>query len=758
MDIATALWIVVPLALVHWCARRRRALLLFQVAVDVMLLLLPGRLLLQGLHIGPGVPGSPEWGGPVSVTGSQEQSDLPLQLAVWWEEVRRLTAAGEPPWISDRIGGGTPLFGNGQTQLPFPLNVPVWVLGAERGTDVMSVWKLEIVALGGFFLLRRLRLVPAAAAAGALGGAFGLFSLSWLVSPVTWVTAAAPWAWWLLIATLRGSRRSAGALALLMGILAGWSVNPESAAFLWLALGMGGVVLGFGRWRRLGRLAVPFVLALAVAGVGALPTVATILDSPKLAQATGAHNYPSPDIGWGLRGRVAALLLTPRRDGNPADGTWIHAFPAAPVSLAVGCVAVACVLAGRPRRRLRRAVVAFAAVGLLGAGMLLQLPGLAHVLARVPVLGIMVWTRAAFLIPFAIAMLAGVGADAIIRNRRRWRFATAAAVLQIAVLILALTAPSGRCERSTLRVGWFPALAVLLAPTVPAGGGVAIPALVLAESWTLGRGLLPGSKEPPLKAPPRAVAELRSLVANEGGRILGLGSAFAPNLAARLGFSDLRSFSPVRPLALARLHQALGAAGMDLPGPVTTPWAGLAGAWCVRWLATPPEGVTGPAAAGWQEAYRDAGGRLYRNVRALPVLRLATRSVPSPGDPSAGAWEGVDFASTAVAESPVPVAGEGTLRVVDDRPWRHEAQAEVRGTVLAVLHVPYAPGWACFLDSRPVAAVDADLGAMAIVVPAGEHALLWVYSPPMLVPGLLLTFAGLFGAVAVAVRSPRRRR
>ncbi|OYV88975.1 MAG: hypothetical protein B7Z68_12565 [Acidobacteria bacterium 21-70-11] len=75
-----------------------------------------------------------------------------------------------------------------------------------------------------------------------------------------------------------------------------------------------------------------------------------------------------------------------------------------------------------------------------------------------------------------------------------------------------------------------------------------------------------------------------------------------------------------------------------------------------------------------------------------------------------------------------------------------------------MLHVPYAPGWACYLDNRPAAAVDADIGAMAIVVPAGKHNLLWVYTPPWLVPGLLLTFAGLFGAVAIAVRSPRRRR
>src|SRR5664280_463354 len=109
MDVTTVLWIAVPLALVHILARRSRALLLFQVAVDVMLVLLPGRLLMQGLHIGPGVSGAPEWGGAVTVTGSPEQTDLPLEFEPWWAEVRRLVADGEPPWISDRIGGGAPL-------------------------------------------------------------------------------------------------------------------------------------------------------------------------------------------------------------------------------------------------------------------------------------------------------------------------------------------------------------------------------------------------------------------------------------------------------------------------------------------------------------------------------------------------------------------------------------------------------------------------------------------------------------------------
>ncbi len=753
MDVATALWIIVPLALVHVLARRSRALLLFQVAVDVMLLLLPGRLLLQGLHIGPGAPGALEWGGPVTVTGSPEQTDLPLEFEPWWTEVRRLVAAGEPPWVSDRIGGGAPLFANGQTGLPFPFQLPVWVLGPERGNDVMSVWKLELAALGGFLLFRRFGARPLAAAAGALPYAFGLYQLSWLVQGMAWVVALTPWAVWSLIASLRGDRRHTAALAVLLGALAGWSVHPETAAFLWLALALVGTALAWGRARRLRRLAAPFLLALPIAAVGALPVVATVAGTAKLAASHGRAMYPDPALSWPLKARMAALIVAPWREGNPGDGTWDRPFPNAAVAVSVGAIPVALLLLGGVRRRNRRAAVGFAAIGLAAAGLVYQLPVFSQLVGRLPVLGVMTWVRAGFLLGFAVTGLGALAFDAWLCRPSRRRLVVAALVVEGMVLALALSGPVP-VRREGVVVAVAPAAVAVAAA---AGfGPVAVPVLVGVEALANGWRVIGGSLAP--AAAPPIVRELDRFAAAEGGRVLGLGDALPPNLAARLGLADLRSADPVRPLALARLHQALGAAGMDLPGPVTTPWAGLAGAWGVRWLATPPEGIPGPAAVGWQEAYRDAGGRLYRNLRALPVVRLATRSVPPPGDPGAGAWEGVDFASTAVTASPVPVAGEGALRMLDDRPWRHEAQAEVLGTVLAVLHVPYAPGWACYLDERPVAAVDADIGAMAIVVPGGKHALLWVYTPPLLVPGLLLTFAGLFGAVAFAVRSPRRRR
>ncbi len=758
MDGAAALWILIPLAVVHALVWKRKHLLLFQLAVDVSLLVLPGSVLLRGLHLGPGVPGAVAWGGPVTVSGSAEQSDLPLQLAVWWEEVRRLVGSGEYPWVSERIGGGTPLFSNGQTQLPFPLHLPVWVLGAERGTDVMAIWKLELAALGGFLFLRRLRLLPAAAAVGSLSYAFGLFSLSWLVSPVTWVTAAAPWAFWLLVGALRGSPTAGAGLAVVMGVIAGWSVNPESAAFLCLAIAAAGGVLALGRLRRARRLAVPLLLGSAVAGVGALPTAMTVMDSPKLAHMAAGAQYPSPDVSWALRARVASLLLTPWRYGDPADQTWAQPFPAAPVSLGVGCVALACLIGGAPRRRLRRWAAALGTVGVLAVVLVWQIPGIGHALAHVPVLGAAVWVRAGFLVSFVLAMLAAVGADAVLRGRRRARIAAAAALVQIAVVALALTAQNGQARRRSLEVGWLPALAVALAPTLPAAGGVILPVLVLAETCAVGTGLLPGSVESPRSSEPAITRELRRNITAEGGRVLGLGSALPANLGSRLGFADLRSHSPVRPLALARLHRALGARGMDLPGPVTRPWAGVAGCWGARWLATPPEGVEGAVATGWQEVYRDHSGRLYRNARALPAIRLATRVISSPSEPFEGGWEGVDFATTAVTDAALALGGEGALNVTEDRPWLHTAKIRASGTVLALLHVPHAAGWHASLDGRMAEIVDADLGAMGVVVSDGEHEVRWEYAPPGLALGVMLSLAGLAGCLVLSLSSQRRRR
>ena len=748
MGIAVVLWVVVPLAAIHMLLRRRRAVLVFQVMVDVMLLVLPVRVLLSGAHLGPGFAGGEMWGAPVSIGGSPEQSDLPLQFAVWWEEVRRLAAAGEPPWVSDRIGGGAPLFAHGQSGLPFPLQVPVWVLGAERGTDVMAVWKLELAALGTFLLLRRLRLRPAAAATGALAYALGLYTLSWLVVPLAWVVAATPWVWWALIGCLRGRKVEAAGLALLLGALAGWSVHPESAAFLWMSIAVSGVVLAWGRRRRVLRLATPFGLALAISAVGALPTLAAVVDSAKLAATRAVAAYPTAGVDGGMRWRALALLLTPWREGHPADGTWRWPFPSAAIEVGIGAAAITLVFAAGPRRRLSRYRLALMATGFGAAVLVWQLPALSEVLTRIPVLGAMTWSRAGFLVSFALALSAALALDGHLRRPQRVRAAVAALAVQAAVVVLLLTSET---TPGRLRLWGLAVSPATIGGACLAGGSIggwAVAGIVALEASASGLSLLPASR--PADRPAAIASELRRRLDDEGGRVLAVGSALPANLAARWGAADLRAQDPVRPGSLARLHEALGSSGMDLPGPLTAPWSGLAGAWGVRWLVTPPDGLQGPPAAGWKEVYRDDEGRIYRNSRTLPSVRLAGRAIRPPADPRSGGWEAVDFGSTVVTGDSIEVSSGGELRLLEQRPWRVRATVETDGESLLVVHSPRAPGWRARLDGAFSPVVDANLGAMGVSIPRGRHDVTLEYAPPGLWFGVALTLIGIGGAVRMA--------
>jgi len=742
VSLATALWIAIPLSAIHLALRKNRAALAFQLAVDVGLLLLPGRVLLSGAHLGPGPLHGESWGTVRTVGGSPDQVDLPTQLHVWWEEVRRTVADGDLPWISSRIGGGLPLFANGQSGLLFPPQAPVWFLGAERGTDVMAVYKLELAALGTFLLLRRFGVRATAAASGGLAWGFGLGLVSWLVSPMGWVYAAAPWAFFLASGCVRGRRRDGAALALLFGALLGGGVSPEAGAFLLLATAAAGTVLGFGKGRRLLRVAAPLALAIPISAVGALPVLLNVLESSKYDASAVPQAVPAA-----VRAMVASVFLAPWRYGHPADSSWTQPFAAVALALGVGTAVVALAAAARPRRRHRRAALAFATAGLLGAAFLFIVPGFRELVLLLPLFPRMLWHRAGFLPGLALALLGALGLESWLSRPRRWRLAAAALAVQAAVAALLLTSPVKPLPSASLATAGIPALLAVGAMAGGAAGGVAIPAVVGLEALITSWRVLPSSRR---AEAPAAVRELGRRAGEDRRRVIGSGGALPPNLAARLGLSDLRANEPVRPRRLTALHRAFGAEGDELPGAVVSPWAGLAGAWGVGWLLSPAPLVEGaPYAAGWESLGAFEGGTIYRNSRALPVVRVAGSETSAPGAWDA-ALDATEFARSAVVESPLGLAGSGSSTVLEARPHRVSARVDCDGRCLAVLHVPLAPGWAASVDGGPAPLVPANIAAMGVVVPTGTHVVSWRYAPPGLLAGMGLSALGLTGCAALA--------
>jgi hypothetical protein len=747
VSLAAAVFAAAILAAIHVGLRRNRAAFRFQLAVDLLLLLLPGRILLTGAHLGPGPLGGESWGTVRTVSGSPDQVDLPTQLHVWWAEVRRLVATGELPWISDRIGGGLPLFSGGQTCLLFPPQLPVWLFGPENGTDVMSLLKLEAAALGMFFLSRRLGLRPVAASVGGIAWGFGLGILSWLVSPMGWLYASAPWALHFLLGALRGSRASSAALALLFGALLGGGVSLEGAGFLFLATALAGFVLAFGKTRRLGRAMAPLAAALLVSAVGLLPVVLSI---PRVG-GDGSASAVRP-LGPGLSKLVASTIFVPWRFGHPADGTWRQDFAAAGIAFSVGVAPWALAAAAVPRRRHRRAALAFLSMGLLGAGFLFTVPGFREFFLALPLFPKLLWHRAGFLLGFGVVLLAGLGVDAWMERRRGGLLIPAAIVLGIAVAALLATSPLRPMTLAELAPAVVPVLLIAAALCGRRAAGVALPAVVAAEVLLIGWRVLPASV--PAPAPP-VVQELRRLAAS-GDRILGYAAALPPNLAARLGLSDLRANDPVAPPSFRALQEALGVSD-PLLGTVLVPWSGLAGAWGVRWMLSSgplPEGA--PFTAGWERAATTERGAIYRNPRRLALVRVAVAEKLWRGRWDA-ALDETDFSRVALLDRPVGLGGTGRLDALRTRSSRVSARVVCDGTCLALLQTPLSAGWTGRVDGAVSPLVLSNVAGMGIVVPTGTHEVSWSYAPPGLVPGAALTLLGLAGCIILPSRKWRRQ-
>ncbi len=725
--VAVLLWTLVPLVVLHgsmW--RRSRELLRFQLALDIVIAVVVGPALLVGGDLNPvrclerNQPFTEnEWS---QVTDFQPtQSDLVLQFHPWWAATREQVLQGRLPLIADDIGGGLPLLANGQTGLWAPVMLPVWVLGPERGTTVMALWKIELAGLGAFFFLWRVwRLRWTAATVGGLAYAGGTYQMAWLLVPLSWVTAVVPWMWWLTVSVLR--RRAGWRGAVGLGVACGWllgcGLHPETAAIAIGSAFLCGLVLHWRRWLRVGAAA---VIMVVVSLVLAWPTVGYIGASSRLevARDQRPNLKPIPD-GW--RGLASRQMLLPMVNGHPGRGDWTAPFPYAPAATGVGGLTLALLAAGSVRRRYRSLL--WAALACLGvaAVLYLRLPPFDWLLVRVPPFDRMTLPRFAALVPWVVAVCAALSMDGALNGRlrgvgRRWSpvvLLAGTAVLfkpwQLApvdFLLVIVTVASAAAAAMLIR-----------RPTVVAW-------LVAVELACYAVGINPVAAAGDRMPRPEVLERLAALQAAEGGRIMGIDGMLPANLASRYGLADLRAYDPLRPRPFAAMFAELGQTDTVLGGPVHLAPPRLVGAWSVRFL------VSGPhrAVDDWDEVWRGRDGVVWRNREWLPEVRVVGRTVT--GGPDLLVSGTIDFSTTAVVPGGTPTVGASVVNFRVDllQGSRIDGTADCNGPCLVLVARPWAPGWSAAVDGRRQPVVRANLAGLGVVVPPGRHRVEFDYRP-----------------------------
>ena len=724
---AVLLWTLVPLVVLHgWMWRQSRGLLRFQLALDIVLGVVAGPALLVGGDLNPvrclerNQPFTEiEWS---EITEFQPtQSDLVLQFHPWWELTRQQLLAGRLPLIADTIGGGLPLLANGQTGLWAPVVLPVWALGPERGTTVMALWKIELAGLGAFlFLLRAWRLRWMAAAVGGVAYAGGAYQLAWLLVPLSWVTAAVPWLWWLTVAALRrrAGWRGVTGLGLACGWLLGCGLHPETAAIVIGSAFLSGLVLHRRRWLRVAAAAAVMV---PVALVLSWPTIGYIGASSRLevARDQSPNRQPVPE-GW--RGLAARQMLLPMVNGHPGRGDWRAPFPYAPAATGVGGLALALLAAGSVRRRFRGLL--WAALACLGVAAVLyfRLPPLDWLLVRLPPLDRMTLPRFAALVPWGLAVCAALSMDGALHGRLRnaaWRWSPAMLLAGAAIVFKPWQLAPVDSLLVIVTVASAAAAALLIRrPTL-------VVSLVAVELACYAVGINPVADARDRFPRPKVVERLIELQAAEGGRVMGIDGVLPSNLAGRYGLTDLRAYDPLRPRPFAGLFGVLGQADPVLGGPVHRAPPKLAGAWSVRFL------ISGSSRAvdGWDLVWRGDGGALWRNPAWLPEVRVVGRTV-------VGGWEllvseSIDFSTSAVVPEGTPPVGADRVEVqveLVEGP-RINVTTDCDGPCLLVSARPWAPGWIATVDGEQQPIVLANLAGLGVVVPPGRHRVQLDYNP-----------------------------
>lgn len=721
---------------------------------------------------------------PGVVVHNLQAGDQSDQIIPWarlaWTQVHH----GQLPLWNPYEALGMPLAFNWQTAAFSVPSVIGYLFPLNLAFTVQVVVTLIIAGTGVYAVCRLLRL-------GTLACVFAgtVFELSGpMVGWLGWPHAAVlSWSGWLFAAALlvvrgRNRLRDLTLLAVVIAVmvyagqaeilgLCGLSLLVFVVALLALrALGWG----GSGPIRRPALdLSLGVVLGLALGAPLLLPGRQVI---------AGSQRAVGGDPAEILKGNPALPLhnlvhvIFQGFDGLPlADSHWFGYIGGYSETAAyVGVIAVVLAVTAVAVRRSRPEVVAFAVL-CIAMAVVAFAPPVVALLSRLPLIGTLLWQRAILPLTFGLAVLAGVGMDALVRAHgdravRRWAGGGFAVVASALVVLWAFGRGVLPADLATIREKSF------IWPAVEAAVGLGV---VAALTWLHRRSASTGRPERPSRVTAGRLAGL-SLLACEtaflvaagaplwtssstpfastpaevalkstvGSSVVALGGSlcFLPpglglpeNAEVAYGLQELAVYDPMVPnayfsswRAVSREVPGIPDDSVYCPGIDTADLARLYGvSFVMERAGTPgPRGSVLDKVIGDEVVYRIPGA----GVATLTPLAAGGRLPPDN-----------------VCGTPVAVSHP------DPSSWR--LSSDVGSRQVLRLRLTDVPGWHASIDGRPVP-LDRYAGVMLQTeVPAGRHTIVLYYWPATFTTGLVVAALAVVGLVAAfAIRWDRRRR
>jgi hypothetical protein len=678
--------------------------------------------------------------------------DAGLQFHPWQVVAREQVVDGHLPLWNPYEFAGTPLLGNMQSALTFPLTWLALLVSPDVAAGLIAIAKLALAGLGAFALTRELgvRRWGGALLAGTvyMVAAPMVVLLQW---PIATAFAMYPW---LLLAThrlveRRGPRGMAAmAAAVTLTILAG---HPESALAALSAAGVYLVVLLAYRLRRAARSAVAAGARwLLAAGLGVAGAAVVLLPFDRALDASvtkATHGVVGVDLPF----YSALQFLAPHLFGNAQPNIYGFIFYTG-IAGYFGVPALMLALVALWRFRARPATIALAVTALVALMVTWEIPPVSWWTSNVSPWSTAVLSgRVYFVVALAAAVGAGAGYSALCDLPLRARnvvLLTGAVVSALALgVALAeardlLEAPAEVKRDALLLAGAAIAAGALLlvglgrmrtALMLPAA--IVVAALSMVELRGVNVTLEPHDAYPPT---PGALRFLQSQSWPFRVQVIRSRGSMAPaNSLAAYGLESLEGYdfpldkrwSDVQGAALR--YAGLMPERTAMIGPPQPEALTSLRLFNVRYYLAEP-GAAAPV-SGFERVYSGADGTVFRDPRALPRAFVVPSTRPLEDEQGLATLAAAGFEPSEVAlvapDAPRPPAGGAFTRARVERvgPDRLRVHLPSGTAGWLVIGNAYSDAWTASVDGRSAEVEPTDYAAMGLPVSAGDRTVeVWI--------------------------------
>ena len=675
-------------------------------------------------------------------------ADPITQQTIWRKESLEQMADGVLPLWNPYQMAGYPLLANVQSAPFYPLNIVFLLLPFLSGWSLIVVSQPFLAFLFMYFYLRSIKRSSEAAILGAVTFSFSGFMISWL----EWGTIGSTALWWPLALygierLLADKKKFVACFLIFISIVFSFLAGHTQTFFYGAVLFAAYCILRLFDVEKRKRVFLPLLITAGVTTVFLLPFVLIQLQFIFFSARGVDQDWHA--VGWFIPFVHAVQFIVPNFFGNPATGNYWGAWNYGEFIGYIGILPLVLALFAIVSIR-SRLVYFFTGITLLSLLIVFPTP-LSKLIFKfgVPFLSSAQPTRMLFLIDLSFAVLAALGMDTLAKQKRKAVYVLIGISLVYTVIVVTgyMLAKNGIISQINwgvtsrnliLPAGFLTAAigSVLLFFSLPKKINRYVPSLfiflTLVDLFMVASKYNTFSKKEYFFPQTKTIDYLQKNAGQQRIMVADRG-VLHPNIPTIYKIQAIDGYDPLYLYRFGELFASAGRGRPDIQSPFgyfrilttehyQTPIINLLG---VKYVLS----LRDIESIYLKKVFQEGETRVYQNLNVLPRTFFVKKveSVPDKQKAIEFLYR-YDLLENAVVENEDSLRGvyaSGSATIVEYKPEKVSIKTENDDKGFLMLTDTFYPTWKATIDGTPAVIHRSDFNFRGLVVPPGEHAVVF---------------------------------